>query len=78
MAMKLYITVTEVLGTKEFEMITDVDPDLPWHDFIKAINLHRRLDSEYPDWQGYDIDIDDEYAHKTVKAGIIKPPEDTE
>ena len=60
MAMKIYITVTEILGTKEFGLETDQDPELPWHDFVKAIDLHRILDRDYPDWQGYDIDLNEE------------------
>lgn len=57
--LKLYVTVTNLLGINEFEMTTDADPTLPWHDFIEKIQLHKRLDKEYPDWQGYDINIDE-------------------
>lgn len=69
--MKLYITVTDVLGTKQFEMETDQDPDLPWHDFVKAIKLHKILDRDYPDWQGYDIDIDVETKNETTDLDAV-------
>lgn len=58
MALKLYITVKELLGNKEFEMITDVDPELPLEEFVDKIKLIKLLDKDYPDWQSYEIDID--------------------
>lgn len=73
---KLYVTVTELLGVREFDMITDVDPDLPWSEFITAINLHKRLDKEYPDWQGYDINIDEEEIVVPNMFGKLETPSD--
>lgn len=58
--MKVYVTVTNLLGVAEFELDTLVDPDLPWNEFIEKINLHKILDNKFPDWQGYDLNIDEE------------------
>ena len=75
MATRLYITVTEILSEKQFELDTEVDVELPWHDFIKAINLHQILDRDYPDWQGYDINIDVEYDKEVYANEEVELPE---
>lgn len=58
--MKLYITVTLPLRIETFEMDTSVNPELPWQEFIEKLKLHKYLDKHYEDWQGYDINIDEE------------------
>lgn len=77
--MKLYITVTRINQIDQFEMETKVDPDLPWHEFIEKLNLHKYLDQHYDDWQGYDIDIDDEHVQDSrlfFKKDKLEVPED--
>lgn len=76
--MKIYCTVTLPLSQESFEFDTAVDPDLPWHDFIKAINLHSRLDKEYPDWQGYDLDIDEADIILPKMFGKLETPVEEE
>ena len=71
--MKLYITVTEILGKHEFEMETDVNPELPWHDFVRKIKLVKILDKDYPNWQSYDINIDLGENSDEVETSIDDP-----
>lgn len=57
--MKIYVVATNLLGVHEFEMDTLVDPDLPYHEFVKAAGIAERLDKEYPGWRSFDINIDE-------------------
>lgn len=72
--MKIYVTVTNLLSVEEFEIETKVDPELPWHDFIEAINLHKILDHRFPDWQGYDLNIDEEEIIIPRMFGKLETP----
>lgn len=53
-------------------MTTDLDQDLEWSEYIKALRLHQYLDRNYPDWQGYDIDID---LDKPKESNLDEEPE---
>jgi hypothetical protein len=57
--MKIYIVATNMLGVHEFEMDTDVDPDLPYAEFVKAVGIPAILDKNYPGWVNFDINIDE-------------------
>ena len=79
--MRLYITVTTINQTHDFEMTTAVNPDLPWHEFIEKIKLHKYLDQHYDDWQGYDINIDDSEVSDSsqfFKKQPLEIPDDTD
>lgn len=66
--MKIYVTVTDLLGQHNFEMtVKKSQADLPYQEFLQAIQLHKYLDQHYPDWGGYDINLDEcDFGYKAV------------
>jgi hypothetical protein len=72
--MELLITVKTPLSEHQYTIETDLDPELPYAEFIEKLDIKNHLDQAWPNWTNFEIEIADEittHTHTVIESDCL-------